>query len=242
MSGTLTSRQRRIAVRRVRPEHVVTIAEQERLSGSGVPTAATFATLVVELDAAGDLSEVLAHVLEFAVTHLDCQGATVDLLPTGGQPAITMASDPRLAAVDARSRADSSRPCEGLVVELTDGRSTFGTMTFYPAQPDGFGPSDIANAELLVVHVALAITTTRTAAYQLAAIDARAAFGQALGIVMERYALDADAASALLRRCSQENNLTLQEVTNSLIATRRLPDGRAGAGDPPMTNQARGRM
>jgi AmiR/NasT family two-component response regulator len=41
---------------------------------------------------------------------------------------------------------------------------------------------------------------------------------------MERFALDADQAFAVLRRYSQNHNIKLRDVARRVVDTRRLPD------------------
>jgi hypothetical protein len=55
---------------------------------------------------------------------------------------------------------------------------------------------------------------------------------------MERFAIDADQAFAVLRRYSQDNNVKLRIVADVLVTTRRLPiRSPAGAtdGSPPVS-------
>jgi AmiR/NasT family two-component response regulator len=54
-------------------------------------------------------------------------------------------------------------------------------------------------------------------------VDARKLVGQAMGILMERYDLDADRAFKVLQRYSQSTNTKLRDVAQQLIDTRRLP-------------------
>jgi hypothetical protein len=51
----------------------------------------------------------------------------------------------------------------------------------------------------------------------------RILIGQAQGLLMERFAIDADQAFAVLRRYSQDNNVKLRIVADELVTTRRLP-------------------
>jgi AmiR/NasT family two-component response regulator len=55
------------------------------------------------------------------------------------------------------------------------------------------------------------------------AIDARKLVGQAMGILMERFDLNADQAFAVLRRYSQDTNTKLRDVAHELVQTRKLP-------------------
>jgi AmiR/NasT family two-component response regulator len=73
-------------------------------------------------------------------------------------------------------------------------------------------------------HAAVAMASTREQDNLWKAIDARQLIGQAQGILMERFAIDADQAFTVLRRYSQDRNLKLNVVAQRLIETRRLPD------------------
>ncbi|MGN6128951.1 MAG: ANTAR domain-containing protein [Nocardioidaceae bacterium] len=47
--------------------------------------------------------------------------------------------------------------------------------------------------------------------------------GQAQGIPMERYQLDADQAFRVLARVSQQTNTKVHQVASDIVATRHLP-------------------
>lgn len=111
-----------------------------------------------------------------------------------------------------------------LSVHVHAGTSTTGALNLVAKRPNAFGPDDEAVAHILARHAAVAVATAQQQASLSLAIDARKIVGQAQGILMERYDLDADKAFAVLRRYSQQNNLKLSEVARRLIATRRLPD------------------
>jgi AmiR/NasT family two-component response regulator len=44
-----------------------------------------------------------------------------------------------------------------------------------------------------------------------------------MGLLMERFSVDQDAAFAMLRRVSQHENRKLHEIAAELVATRELP-------------------
>jgi GAF domain-containing protein len=113
-----------------------------------------------------------------------------------------------------------------LSVHVHAGTSTTGALNLVAKRPNAFGPDDEAVAHILARHAAVAVATAQQQATLALAIDARKVVGQAQGILMERYDLDADKAFAVLRRYSQQNNLKLSEVARRLIATRRLPESR----------------
>jgi GAF domain-containing protein len=99
-----------------------------------------------------------------------------------------------------------------------------GVLSLSSDKPDSFHPDDIAVAHLLARHATIALATTRNEANLEAAIDARKLIGQAQGILMERFDLDADQAFDVLRRYSQDYNIKLRVVAQRLISTRHLPN------------------
>jgi AmiR/NasT family two-component response regulator len=56
------------------------------------------------------------------------------------------------------------------------------------------------------------------------AVQTRDVIGQAKGILMERFLIDADAAFALLQRTSQETNTRVHDLAARLASTGKLPD------------------
>lgn len=55
----------------------------------------------------------------------------------------------------------------------------------------------------------------------LVALERRTVIGQATGIVMERFKLDADAAFGVLRRVSSQRNRKVIDIAEELVATGR---------------------
>ena len=102
--------------------------------------------------------------------------------------------------------------------------TVIGSLNFYDVEVDRFGPEDVDVAHLLACHAAVAMDSARETEHLWKAIDARNLIGQAQGILMERFAVDADQAFAVLRRYSQDNNLKLHVVAERLIRTRDLPE------------------
>jgi AmiR/NasT family two-component response regulator len=82
---------------------------------------------------------------------------------------------------------------------------------------------DEATGRLLARHASVAVATVRQASTLAQAVEARTLIGQAQGLLMERFAIDADHAFAVLRRYSQDNNIKLRIVADELVTTRRLP-------------------
>ena len=110
-----------------------------------------------------------------------------------------------------------------LAVRLFTGQQTHGALNLYAHQVRNFDRDDTALALLFGQHASLALATARREEGLKVAVDARHLIGQAQGLLMERYGLNADQAFAVLRRYSQDNNIKLKDVAQSLIATRELP-------------------
>ncbi len=109
---------------------------------------------------------------------------------------------------------------------------TVGVLGLYSTEPDAFSTDDEAVAHILARHASVALATARHEVNMAQAVDARKLVGQAMGILMERFDMDADRAFAVLRRYSQDTNKKLRDVALELIETRRLP---SAADEPPQT-------
>lgn len=124
-----------------------------------------------------------------------------------------------------------------LSVRLFTTRSTLGALNLYRIRSGRFTAADAATARLLAHHAAVAIATVQQAAMLAEAAAAGTLIGQAHGLLMERYGIDADQALAVLRRSSQDNNIKLPELAGEFVGTRRLAArSPAGAvnGSPPI--------
>jgi transcriptional regulator with GAF, ATPase, and Fis domain len=117
-----------------------------------------------------------------------------------------------------------TRPAQRSQRRLRTSSSTVGALNLYGRDADRFDLDDEAIAHILALHASIAVASAQQQASLSQAIDARKQVGQAQGILMERFGLDAGQAFAVLRRYSQNNNVKLREVAQRLISTRRLPD------------------
>ena len=111
-----------------------------------------------------------------------------------------------------------------LGTRLYTSETTIGSLNLYDVRAGAFTDEDRDIAEILARHAAVAMASTREQANLWKAIDARRLIGQAQGLLMERFAIDADQAFTVLRRYSQDRNVKLSVVAQLLIETRRLPE------------------
>jgi GAF domain-containing protein len=98
-----------------------------------------------------------------------------------------------------------------------------GSLNLYAHEADAFDQYDVDVAHMLARHAAVALESARGHENLMKAADARNLIGQAQGILMERFTLDAAQAFIVLRRYSQDNNIKLHVVAKQLIETRALP-------------------
>jgi transcriptional regulator with GAF, ATPase, and Fis domain len=96
---------------------------------------------------------------------------------------------------------------------------TLGALNLYAEKTDAFGPDSFALAELFSSHAALALTgADRTAGLQ-EALSTRDLIGQAKGILMQRFGIDAQRAFAMLVQASQQTNRRLADVAEWLATS-----------------------
>ena len=110
-----------------------------------------------------------------------------------------------------------------LHLPLLTTRAAVGVLSFYHAESNAFSDDDVAIADLIGRHTAIALAAARTEATLTEAVDARRLIGQAMGILMERHQIDDERAFAVLRRYSQDTNTKLRDVALRLIQTGQLP-------------------
>lgn len=99
-----------------------------------------------------------------------------------------------------------------------------GALNLYGRSPMAFTPDDVDMARMFAGHSAIALANARSEETLLQALDTRTLIGQAQGILMERFDLDADQAFSVLRRYSQESNRRICEIVKEIVATRQLPE------------------
>ncbi|VXB32478.1 GAF and ANTAR domain-containing protein [Aeromicrobium sp. 9AM] len=98
-----------------------------------------------------------------------------------------------------------------------------GALNLYGASEATFTPEDIALAALFARQGALALGYARTEEGLREALETRTVIGQAQGLLMERFGIDADRAFSTLRRYSQHHNIKLKALCHQLVETRALP-------------------
>ena len=101
--------------------------------------------------------------------------------------------------------------------ELHAGGSRIGALNVYGAHDQQFTHEDIELGQLLAQHASVALKFVERIDGLHVALDSRTLIGQAQGMLMERYGIDADRAFAVLKRVSQDENIRLVKVAGSIV-------------------------
>jgi len=106
----------------------------------------------------------------------------------------------------------------GIPLKTHDRR--YGSLNLFAQSRQSFGSDEAAVATIFARHAALAIERNHTEENLHHALDARKLIGQAQGVLMERFDLDADRAFDVLRRYSQDTNTKLRDVARMIVTHR----------------------
>ena len=175
-----------------------------------------------------------SRVETLAATDPVVEGLDAIQLEAGEGPDLELIADRHGVLVrDVRSETRWPRWCEAveragvrsmLGSRLYTSQEVVGSLNLYDPAPDAFDEADADVAHMLARHAAVAVQHARGDEHLRKAVDARNLVGQAQGILMERFDLDADRAFEVLRRYSQHHNRKLHLVAQELIDNRVLPD------------------
>ncbi|OQZ99766.1 GAF and ANTAR domain-containing protein [Mycolicibacter algericus] len=110
-----------------------------------------------------------------------------------------------------------------LAFELFTGRGSTGALNFYAESASAFDDDAVELGLTLATHAALAWHMVRRDEQFRSALASRDVIGQAKGMLMERFDIDAVRAFELLKRLSQTTNTPLADVAQQVVS-------RQGAG------------
>lgn len=103
--------------------------------------------------------------------------------------------------------------------QLYSNADDLGALVFYSDVPDAFDADAVEIGEALAAHAAIAMLSARDNEQFQTGLASRDMIGQAKGMIMERYDLDAVQAFELLAKLSQQQNLPLHRVARDLVET-----------------------
>jgi GAF domain-containing protein len=108
-----------------------------------------------------------------------------------------------------------------LSFQLFADRHTMGALNFFAEQPDSFDDDAIELAQVAATHVAVAWNMVRRDLQFRSALESRDVIGQAKGMIMERFKVDAVEAFELLKRLSQSSNTPLVVIARQLVESEQ---------------------
>jgi GAF domain-containing protein len=95
---------------------------------------------------------------------------------------------------------------------------TMGALNIYAEQPHAFGPETKGIGLIFAAHSSVAWNSARRDEQYKRALASRDVIGQAKGMIMERYGVDAVQAFEVLRKLSQDSNVPLIQIATELVA------------------------
>ncbi len=111
-----------------------------------------------------------------------------------------------------------------LSLPMVTGVGRLGTLNLYSSRLGAFTDDEsLTRAPRYANHAANALRSAQHISGLETALLTRQRIGIALGILMERYGLDEEAAFGTLRRTSNDLNVKLRDVAEHVVAKRRLP-------------------
>jgi GAF domain-containing protein len=94
---------------------------------------------------------------------------------------------------------------------------SMAALNFYAEKPNAFDDEAAELGLILATHTALAWNTVRRDEQFRSALASRDIIGQAKGMIMERFKVDAVQAFELLKRLSQSSNTPLVDVAREMV-------------------------
>ena len=101
---------------------------------------------------------------------------------------------------------------------------TLGAMNLYSRTAQAYTPEDEHVGTALAAHVAVALAQATQIEQLNEAVTRRTMIGQAQGILMERFGIEADRAFQVMVRVSQQRNVKLHDIASELVTSRKTPE------------------
>jgi transcriptional regulator with GAF, ATPase, and Fis domain len=96
-----------------------------------------------------------------------------------------------------------------------------GSLNVYSRSMDAFDERDAEVVAILSSHASAAIAAAKMQHELEKALDSRTLIGQAQGVLMRAFDIDAPKAFAYMRRLSQDENIKLVRVAERIVENRR---------------------
>lgn len=92
-------------------------------------------------------------------------------------------------------------------------------LNLYSTERDDVAPLSVETARLFATHAAIILGHAQQEDHLNHALETRKVIGQAVGILMERYRVDADRAFQFLVRVSSTSNTKLRDVAEEVVTS-----------------------
>jgi GAF domain-containing protein len=170
-----------------------------------------------KFDSLADTSDLVGRLDEVQVRQKEgpCLDAAADELVVRTNDFVTEKRWPKFARAAVVAGVRSS-----LSFRLYGSTQTAGALNVFGSKPNIFTSESEAIGLVLASHAAAAILASRQGEQLQSAMASRDSIGQAKGIIMERFDVDAVRAFDLLRQLSQEQNIPLAAIAQRVIDTR----------------------
>lgn len=163
-------------------------------------------------------SDAVAHALTELQSRLG-EGPVVDVLRSHRTVVISdLTAETRWPRFVAAATERGVRCLASFRLFVTRG-GDLGALTLYGPTPATFDDEALVTGELLAQHAAIAMAGAQAEEQMQRAIASRDIIGQAKGIIMERFHVNAVRAFEMLTRISQEDNIKLLHVAQRVIDT-----------------------
>ena len=114
-------------------------------------------------------------------------------------------------------RADSLGVGSMMSFELADRPGWRAGLNLYSSQGGSFDPDAVSTAELFATHAAVTLGFVQKIDELESGLRTRTSIGQAVGILMERYAITHDRAFGFLVRVSSQTNVKLRDIAADVV-------------------------
>jgi GAF domain-containing protein len=100
--------------------------------------------------------------------------------------------------------------------------ASVGALNVYAEERNAFGPETRTIGLIFAAHSSVAWNSARRDEQFKRALASRDTIGQAKGMIMERYGVDPVQAFELLRKLSQDSNVTLTKIAAELVENGKM--------------------
>jgi transcriptional regulator with GAF, ATPase, and Fis domain len=104
--------------------------------------------------------------------------------------------------------------------QLYTHRDGAGALNLLGRKPQEFDPNEEAIGAMLATHAAVALIAANKERQWESALATRDVIGQAKGMIMQRFDIDARQAFELLKKLSQDSNTPLRVIAQRLVDSR----------------------